>query len=120
MHWGRSEWSPTRERLPEDRHQHAADPLAAGSDLDVRNELLCVGEGCREDFRMRIPKPRDGVQHELELAQLHGGFRPEHTHLLLLTFGDQGELVALALPLIASRLRILHGALHVDFRFDEL
>src|SRR5262245_61592378 len=69
-----SRWRPACEGLSEDRHQHTTNALATGADLDIRNELLRVGECSGKDIWMRVGEFGDGVQHQLKLAQFHRRF----------------------------------------------
>src|SRR6185295_295605 len=64
------------EILPEDRHQHTRHPIAAGADLHVGDELLRIRQRRRKHLWVRVGKFSDGVEHQLELAQLDRRLRP--------------------------------------------
>src|SRR5262245_2907257 len=74
LRWVCSRWGPACEGLSEDRHQHTTNALATGADLDIRNELLRVGECSGKDIWMCVGEFGDGVQHQLKLAQFHRRF----------------------------------------------
>src|SRR5215813_10554222 len=74
LRWVCSRWRPACEGLSENRHQHTTNALATGADLDIRNELLRVGECSGKDIWMCVGEFGDGVQHQLKLAQFHRRF----------------------------------------------
>src|SRR5215471_9960850 len=108
-----------RERLSKQRHQEPGHAVFLLADLNVRHELLRIGQRRGQDLGMRVGEPEDLVDQQLILAQAHGGSDAEHVHLCPLAFGDGLQLIALALALVLERECVFFGRLHANDGPDQ-